>query len=374
MTETFRKYLPWGRAKLRYWLLVAGLLLADIARGPFLLGILVLVIGMALHLWAKGCLRQNQSLAVTGPYCWVRHPFYLANALIELGLCLMINQLEVLLIYFFFWTIAYWTAMKTEEKKLEILFGPRFTVYKSNVPCFVPRRIPDSECVRRGFSWHNPNIAEGSVLPRLLRLAGYPLLFYFGSEFRALGTGFFTEFGLGVVALWGFLFLCCMSYSLKLRLKKQKFAMPEWLQGYSARNVFVFLLVSYAFLFQSLEVEMDYMDFFIGALLSASLFVLVLVSRRSIESTAGVPILVEGVILIVICFLAELPWLSFLPLSYYSALWVNTASETDTMISYGITRFLNGSWIRLQVILTVGVGLMVWKESFDDLRGFLLTL
>ena len=374
MPQTFRKYLPTDRSKLRYWLVVSGFALADVTPEAFALGTLFLLIGMALHLWAKGTLRQNEVLAQTGPYRWVRHPFYLANALIDLGLCLIINRIEVLIIFFLFWIIAYGRAVRREERTLETLFGHKFTEYRTKTPCFVPWRFSHARGLRDAFSWQNPNIAKGSEVPRLLRLTGYPLLFVCGSELRGMGADFFTEFGIGVLGLWGFLFLSCISFIVNLKLRKQRLAVPAWATTLPIRNAFVLCLVSYAFLLQSLEMEMDYTEFLVGALISLALFLLVLIGRRSIESEAGVPMLMEGLILIVICFLAELPWLSFLPLAYYSGMWVNASRETDTMAPYAFFPHFNESWIRLQVILTAGVGLMVWKESFDDLRGFLVML
>ena len=76
---------------LRFYLviiaLVAGTLLAG-TTGPrsILAGLPCLILGVWLHTWAKGCLRQNRVVATIGPYRFVRHPFYLANALIDAGL------------------------------------------------------------------------------------------------------------------------------------------------------------------------------------------------------------------------------------------------------------------------------------------------
>lgn len=373
MTRRLQKYLPTDRSKLRYWLIVSGLVLADLTPGTFASGTVLLFIGMALHLWSKGNLHQNKIITQTGPYGWVRHPFYLANAAVDLGLCLIINRIEVTLIYFFVWFIAYSRAISREEQRLETVFGEKFREYKLKVPGFVPWRLPASG-VRRGFSWQNHNIAHGSEIPRLLRLAGYPLLFVSASELRALGTDFFTELGVGFVALWSFVFLSCASFTLKRKLKKQKLAMPHWITEDSARNIFVLLLLGCAFLFPSPEVEMNYAEFVFAAALSVALFLLVFIARRTLDAAPALATLVEGVILILICFLAEMPWLGFVPMSYYSALWVNGGTGETTAAPYSFIPPFTIPWLRLQTILTAGVCLMVWKESFDDLRGFFLTL
>jgi protein-S-isoprenylcysteine O-methyltransferase Ste14 len=368
-----RKYLPGDRSKLRYWLIVSGFVLADVSAGAFTLGTAVLLLGMALHLWSKGSLNQNHILAETGPYRWVRHPFYLANALIDLGLCVIINRTEVLLVYLPLWLAGYWKSVQQEERVLETLFGERYRQYKRKVPSLLPWRIPEHTEGPPAFSWRNRNIANGSEIPRLLRLAGYPLALFSASELREMGLGFFSDLSAGVVALWFFLLLSCASFVLKRKLKKHPLAMPPWMTTGAARNAFVVFLLTAAFFFHFAESEMDYGDFVVGALLCIGLFLAVFLARRLIGSVAELATLMEGLILIVVCFLAELPWLALLPMSYYSALWVDGVGATASRLPHIWIPEFRMPWVRLELILIAGVVLVLWKERFDAVKAFYLT-
>jgi len=80
---------PLNRGGLRFFLVLAGLIRACTTNSTIIAGVPFIVLGTELHFWAKGCLRQNQVLAMGGPYRFVRHPFYLANALVDAGVAVM---------------------------------------------------------------------------------------------------------------------------------------------------------------------------------------------------------------------------------------------------------------------------------------------
>ena len=179
-----KHYLPTGRRKLRWWLIVAGLFLVKVESGPFTAGTMLLIFGSLLHFLAKGHLRQNTVLTLTGPYRWVRNPFYLANLMVDTGLCFMINRLELTVVYLSFWIYVYIMTIRKEERNLEEIFGDAYLKYKAKVPRLIPYGVslPKEEAVGPGFSWKNHNISEGAELPRLLRFFSYPFLFLLFSE------------------------------------------------------------------------------------------------------------------------------------------------------------------------------------------------
>ena len=78
-----------NRGGLRFFLVLAALVGGHTTNATILAGIPLIVLGTAGDFWAKGCLRQNRVVATIGPYRFVRHPFYLANALIDAGLAVM---------------------------------------------------------------------------------------------------------------------------------------------------------------------------------------------------------------------------------------------------------------------------------------------
>ena len=125
--------------------------------------------GLALHLWSKGCLEQNRRLTTAGPYRFVRNPFYLANALIETGLCLLIARWWIALPYAFLWQRAYRDTIDGEEACLRELFPDVYPRYVEAVPRLFPdgRRWPAS-AVTGAFSFENPGLARGQEYARLL--------------------------------------------------------------------------------------------------------------------------------------------------------------------------------------------------------------
>lgn len=173
------------RRSLRKWLVVVGCLVAAIApiawpreapeassavaTARCVLAVLLLVLGSLLHVWAKGCLEQNQRLTTAGPYRFSRNPFYLANLLVDLGLCALIGRVWVALPYLLLWWIAYRETIEQEEERLARLFPAEFGRYAAAVPRLIPtgRRLPLAAASGR-FSPANRSLAEGREYARIL--------------------------------------------------------------------------------------------------------------------------------------------------------------------------------------------------------------
>ncbi|MEM7137839.1 MAG: isoprenylcysteine carboxylmethyltransferase family protein [Myxococcota bacterium] len=111
-------------------------------------GALFAVAGAATILWTFRFLGRNltdtvvtradATLVTGGPYRWVRHPFYLAFALIVTAnsLCTA-NALVAVTGYAAFAAIA--ARTRTEERFLVEKFGAEYTEYAARTPRFVPR-------------------------------------------------------------------------------------------------------------------------------------------------------------------------------------------------------------------------------------------
>ena len=106
------------------------------------------VIGGALIVWAFTNLgknltdtvvtRRNHTLVVSGPYRWVRHPFYVAvlltvigNALAAANWFLLLGGLSVFLLMVI--------RTKTEEAKLLERFGDQYRAYMARTGRFLPK-------------------------------------------------------------------------------------------------------------------------------------------------------------------------------------------------------------------------------------------
>ncbi len=204
---------PWDRGGIRWYLILVGLALGRASPATILAGTPLLLLGIALHLWAKGCLHQNKEVTTSGPYRYVRHPFYLGNLLIDAALVLMSGSLLLGCAFPWWWAVVYIPVMRREEATMAGLFGPQYQAYAGRVPLLFPtaRPIPAGS----GFSWRNPNIFAVEV-PRALRFLSYPLLFVLAYEWRTTGWAFPPPLTpLIFCALWAILLLTVAAWQVK---------------------------------------------------------------------------------------------------------------------------------------------------------------
>ncbi len=225
---------PLNRGGLRFYLvtiaLVAGTCLAgSTSLRSILSGLPCLLLGVWLHTWAKGCLRQNRLVAMIGPYRFVRHPFYLANALIDAAVVIMAGWWPLGLALPLWWLAIYIPVIRSEERYLTQKFPDEYPAYKSRVPCLIPWRRPLPASARAqsddGFRWNNPNIAGGEELPRAARILAYPLLFYVVQTLRSAGAAGFND-GWNLTALAGLAMLYVLAFELHRHQRQQKWVLP----------------------------------------------------------------------------------------------------------------------------------------------------
>ncbi len=107
------------------------------------------------HMQSSGRNRSHQvanELNTTGIYSVVRHPLYLGNALIWLGLVCFLENIWFIFIFIFIFWLYYERIMFAEEQFLERQFGEKFKKWSGKVPAFFPsfRIIVPSNA---SFSW-----------------------------------------------------------------------------------------------------------------------------------------------------------------------------------------------------------------------------
>ncbi len=131
-------------------------------------GALVLL-GESIRLWATGHLHKNDSLTVTGPYAFLRHPLYVGSLLIVTGFAWMASSPVCLALYagFLLFFAGYYMPYKNriEGARLESLYGDAFRRYAIAVPTLVPRlyaysplladQAPESEWRSERFADNN---------------------------------------------------------------------------------------------------------------------------------------------------------------------------------------------------------------------------
>ncbi len=198
------------RRNLRKGLLAAGFVLGAPTAARLASGLPLIALGCALHFWSKGCLEQNRRLITAGPYRFVRNPFYLANALIDAGLCVVIGQVWIAIPFAVLWLLAYHDTIAREEGHLAALFPVEYRRYRATVPRLLPsgRRWPAGDVVG-AFSLDNDGLARGQEYARLLGIAIGPAVVVAGALLRRDGLDLLLPerawalaFVVGLLVLW----------------------------------------------------------------------------------------------------------------------------------------------------------------------------
>ncbi len=167
-----------NRGNLRNALITASIVLslllpAGIEPVRISFALFLLFVGISLHLLVKGQLIRTRVLCTEGAYALVRHPFYLANFLVEMSFCLIVGNIYLIALYPFFFFWAYGPTLKVENERLAIKHGAAYTEYESNVPEIFPSP-PSIGAVRtifRGFSWARVTRNEVSRILRFCSVA-----------------------------------------------------------------------------------------------------------------------------------------------------------------------------------------------------------
>lgn len=123
-------------------ILVALLYVAFSRPSPsrFWFGVILVVGGEAIRVWACGHLIRNKVLTRGGPYALVRHPLYAGSLLIGVGLGLLAEHALVWLgAFLVLYLTMYLPAMYVEELRLQSLFGAEYQEYMEEVPRLLPR-------------------------------------------------------------------------------------------------------------------------------------------------------------------------------------------------------------------------------------------
>ena len=78
-------------------------------------------------------LRKKSTLVTGGIYSVVRHPLYMSNCLMALGLALLLNSLYAL-IFFFPYCLGFTAIIHFEEEELQTQYGKAYQNYRRQVP------------------------------------------------------------------------------------------------------------------------------------------------------------------------------------------------------------------------------------------------
>jgi len=144
----------------------------------------MLGLGCFIHCVSKGTLIRNVVLCTEGIYCVVRHPYYLANYLIDWSFCLLSGNLFLLVSYPFLFFLAYGPTMRFEEQLLFAEHGESFV--KSTLK--TPQIFPDISSFRnitvlfKGFSIRRITRKECSRIIKFFATGTFLIFFHSATD------------------------------------------------------------------------------------------------------------------------------------------------------------------------------------------------
>jgi len=146
---------------------------------------------------------EAASLNTTGAYSVVRHPLYLANFLVVLGVMLMPGVWWLPVLYAAFFALVYAPIIHSEEAFLRRTFGERHRGWVARTPRVLPR--PDRwQSSRLDFSLRT--VVRREVSTWLAVGVAFPTIALLIRRAEAGDwalSGFWVGFLIGGVALWG---------------------------------------------------------------------------------------------------------------------------------------------------------------------------
>jgi len=187
----------------------------------------LLIFGCFFHYMTKGVLIRNVVLCREGTYGVVRHPYYMANYLIDSSFCLVSGNVYLLLIYPFLFYWSYGPTIRKEEATLAQLHNSDYLRYSVDVPQIFPDAysIRSMREVGKGFSTQRITRNEISRFMRFWATGGFIIFIHTlkGASFEKLwpfDPGFIKDnsHGFALLVLTIILFVA----SLLVQCKKEE--------------------------------------------------------------------------------------------------------------------------------------------------------
>ena len=110
----------------------------------FCVGLPLVVLGALVRMWAAGHVRKSKELATHGPYAFVRHPQYLGNSLLAVGLSVASGHPWGIAVWLLVLWLFYIPAIRREDDKLRRRFGESWEKWAKKAPAVVPTGWPQS--------------------------------------------------------------------------------------------------------------------------------------------------------------------------------------------------------------------------------------
>lgn len=144
--DRFLSDIRYHRERFRQFTGFSFVILVSVLAGPkpflFYAGAPLVLLGIAVRLWASGHVRKNKALATDGPYAYVRHPQYVGNIVLGFGFALASGLWWSLPLYLGIVLLFYPPAIRQEDKKLHEAFEKDWEIWSGETRALIPRLRP----------------------------------------------------------------------------------------------------------------------------------------------------------------------------------------------------------------------------------------
>lgn len=162
------------RHRYRQFLGVALTILFSAAGQPkiswFVFGVILILTGITVRLWASGHIKKDKALATDGPYAFVRHPLYVGNIFLGIGFALASGLWWSFPLLIGFLIGFYPPAIRKEDKKLHKLFKEDWEKWHQVTKALIPRFIPLKKGQCGGWSFRQSLRQNGEPVIALFLL------------------------------------------------------------------------------------------------------------------------------------------------------------------------------------------------------------
>ena len=166
--------LRYRRDRFRQFIGVSFVALVSAAGHPtvilFWIGVPLIILGIAMRLWASGHIKKNKVLATDGPYAFVRHPLYVGNLTLGCGFSIASGLWWALPLFIGIVLCFYPHAIHQEDEKLYRMFARDWEEWRAKTRALIPH-LSLKRSVRRGeWSFRQSLVQNGEPIIALFLL------------------------------------------------------------------------------------------------------------------------------------------------------------------------------------------------------------
>ena len=172
--ERFLNDIRYHRERFRQFTGFCFVILVSVVGRPkeflFYAGVPLILLGIAIRLWASGHVRKNKALATDGPYAYVRHPQYVGNITLGFGFALASGLWWSFPLFLGIVLLFYPPAIRQEDKNLHGAFEKEWEKWSGETRALIPRLRPYQQITGGGWSFMQSLRKNGEPIIGLLLL------------------------------------------------------------------------------------------------------------------------------------------------------------------------------------------------------------